>query len=59
MQGSGSGGREEVCILGYNAMYPTESEPTFQKNISPPTSLLKKETCSYGTSVDLERNKRR
>jgi hypothetical protein len=25
-------------LLGYNAVQPVESEPTFRKNISPPSS---------------------
>jgi hypothetical protein len=26
---------EEYCLLGYNAMQSTESQPTFRRNISP------------------------
>jgi hypothetical protein len=36
--GSHSGGYEEYCLLGYNAMYSVESQLTFRRNISPPSS---------------------
>jgi hypothetical protein len=29
-------GIEKFCLLGYNAMYSTESQLKFQRNISPP-----------------------
>jgi hypothetical protein len=29
---------EESYLLGYNAMYRTESQPTFRRNMSPPSS---------------------
>jgi hypothetical protein len=32
---------EEFCLLGYNAVYSVESQPTFQRNISPPFSRSK------------------
>jgi hypothetical protein len=58
-----SGGRDEFCLLGYNAVYSGESQPTYRRYISPPYSrwksnqvcqlLLKIETVySYETSVD-------
>jgi hypothetical protein len=34
---SRSGGYEEYYLLGYKAVYYTESQPTFRKNISPPS----------------------
>jgi hypothetical protein len=32
---------EELCLLGYNALKSGESQVTFKKNISPPSSELK------------------
>jgi hypothetical protein len=29
---------EELYLLGYNALYSAEFQPTFQRNISPPSS---------------------
>jgi hypothetical protein len=36
--GSDSGGYDEFYLLGYNAVYSIESQPTFRKNMSPPSS---------------------
>jgi hypothetical protein len=36
--GSHSGGYEESCLLGYNAMYCVERQPTFRLKILPPSS---------------------
>jgi hypothetical protein len=35
---SHSGGYEEFYLLGYNAMRSVESQPTFQRNMPPPSS---------------------
>jgi hypothetical protein len=50
ISGSHSGGYEEYYILGCNPMQPVESQPTFRRNISPPSSgstnkLSKKPAC--------------
>jgi hypothetical protein len=29
---------EEFCLLGYNPVYSVESQPTFRRNMSPPSS---------------------
>jgi hypothetical protein len=33
---SDNGGYEEFCLLAYNAVWSVQSQPTFQRNISPP-----------------------
>jgi hypothetical protein len=38
--GSHRGGYEEYYLLGYNAMLSVESEPTFPRNLSPPSSSV-------------------
>jgi hypothetical protein len=38
--GSHGGGYEEYYLLGYNAVYTVESQPTFRRNISPLSSGL-------------------
>jgi hypothetical protein len=39
--GSHSGGFEEFYLLGYNAVYSVERQPTIRRNISPSSSGLK------------------
>jgi hypothetical protein len=41
--GSHSGGYEEFCLLGYNAVYSTEGQGMFRRNILPPSWWLKSE----------------
>jgi hypothetical protein len=49
----------EEYLLGYNAVWSVESQPTFRSNISPPYSGSKNEPiCSSETSVDLQRTTR-
>jgi hypothetical protein len=43
--GSHSGGYEEYRLLGYNAVWSKERQPTFRRNISPPSSGSKDKTC--------------
>jgi hypothetical protein len=35
---------EEFYLPGYNAVHSGESQPTFQRNMSPPSSWLKSKT---------------
>jgi hypothetical protein len=35
IRGSRSRGFEEFCLLGYNAVWSIEIQPTFRRNISP------------------------
>jgi hypothetical protein len=42
ISGSHSGGYEEYHLMGYNAVYSVECQPTFRRNISPPSSGSKK-----------------
>jgi hypothetical protein len=45
---------EEYCLLGYNAVQPIESEPTFRRNISEYSSTLKMEAICYSeVSLDI------
>jgi hypothetical protein len=39
--GSHSGLSKDVYLLAYNALYSGESQPTFRRNMSPPSSELK------------------
>jgi hypothetical protein len=49
---------EKYQLLGYNAM-SVECQPTFRRNISPPSSILKMEAvCSSETSVDTQQTTR-
>jgi hypothetical protein len=50
-----SSGYEEYYLVGYNAVYSIESQPTFRRNISPPSLTLKNQICSSVTSVDFQR----
>jgi hypothetical protein len=36
---------KEFYLLGYNATKSAESQPTFQRNLSPPSSRLMKNPC--------------
>jgi hypothetical protein len=38
-------GHEEFRLLGYDAMYSVESQPTFRRNMSPSSSGLKNKPC--------------
>jgi hypothetical protein len=38
-----SGGHDVFCLLGYNAVQSIESQPTFRRNMSPPSSGSEKE----------------
>jgi hypothetical protein len=44
-----TGGYEEFYLLGYNAVYTVEYQPTFRKNMSPPSSGSKNRprTCFH------------
>jgi hypothetical protein len=41
ISGSHSGGYEEFFILGYNALQAVQCQPTFWRNMSPPSSRSK------------------
>jgi hypothetical protein len=65
MWGSHSGGYEQNYLLGYNAVWSVESQPTLRRNISPPSSEAKNKQskieaiCSSETSGDFQRTTRR
>jgi hypothetical protein len=74
IRGSHSGGYEELYLLGYKAVWPVENQPTFRRNMSPPSSesknkqvscsayssiLKMEETCSSEKSDDFQRDTRR
>jgi hypothetical protein len=45
IRGSHTRGCKEFCLLGYNALYSVENQPTFRKNLSPTSSGLKNKPC--------------
>jgi hypothetical protein len=53
IRGSYSGGCEKYYLLGYNALQPVESQPTFRKNIDlPPAFTLL--SCSVYSTLKME-----
>jgi hypothetical protein len=56
ISGSRGGGYEEYKLWGYNAMYPVGIKPTFRRNMSPSSEILKMEATYYSEkSVDFHR----
>jgi hypothetical protein len=51
IRGSHSNGRDELYLLGYNAVQCVESKPTFQKNVSLPSSGSKNTIWEFLSQV--------